>query len=132
MLLAQLTGFALVVGPCNIVNDTHVEINPYSWNTNANVLFVDQPVGVGFSYAEYGEQVVRWLRLSVIYIVTTYLISLMLQSTTPEAAKDMAAFVAILFNSFSSLSGRRFHLASESYGVGPYPLTYLLIILRNQ
>ena len=27
-------------------------------NTNANVFFVDQPIGVGFSYADYGEYVV--------------------------------------------------------------------------
>ncbi|EIM83897.1 serine carboxypeptidase [Stereum hirsutum FP-91666 SS1] len=87
-------GLMMELGPCSIVNDTHVEFNPYSWNANANVLFVDQPVGVGFSYAEYGETV----------------------SSTPEAAKDMAAFIAILFNSFSSLKGRPFHVAGESYG----------------
>ncbi|KAJ6456658.1 Alpha/Beta hydrolase protein [Mycena sanguinolenta] len=33
------------LGPCRISN----ELNPFSWNTNAKVLFINQPVGVGFS-----------------------------------------------------------------------------------
>ena len=30
----------------------------HSWNELANVVFVDQPVGTGFSYADHGEYVV--------------------------------------------------------------------------
>jgi len=39
------------------------------------------------------------------------------QSTTEEAAKDIAAFVAIFFENFSKFKGRAFHMAGESYGV---------------
>ena len=46
-------------GPCNIVSSNKTEFNPYSWNNNANIFFIDQPVGVGNSYADYGEFVVR-------------------------------------------------------------------------
>lgn len=45
-------------GPCRITDEDGPKFHPESWNTNANIFFVDQPVGVGFSYAEFGETVV--------------------------------------------------------------------------
>ncbi|KAJ7909462.1 Alpha/Beta hydrolase protein [Mycena leptocephala] len=65
--------------------------HPESWNTNANIFFVDQPIGVGFSYADYGESVVR-------------------------GAKDIAAFIFVFFEHFSKFKGRSFHMTGESYG----------------
>jgi len=37
-------------GPCTITNDLNTKINPYSWNNNSNIMWIDQPVNVGFSY----------------------------------------------------------------------------------
>lgn len=80
-------------GPCRIKekpqspNDTYV--NPYAWNDKvsyeagkwwgcadhqANVFFLDQPIGVGFSHAEHGQ----------------------LASTTEIASLDVAAFIDIV------------------------------------
>ena len=39
------------------------------------------------------------------------------KSTTEDAAKDIAAFVAMFFEIFSQFKGRGFHLTGESYGV---------------
>lgn len=40
-------------GPCRITNDSSaVTLNPFSWNNEANVLYIDQPVGVGFSHGD--------------------------------------------------------------------------------
>ena len=37
------------LGPCRINSKLESVINPYSWNNNSNLLFLSQPVGVGFS-----------------------------------------------------------------------------------
>ena len=52
-------GLLMELGPCRLTDVNTTKFHPESWNSNANVFFVDQPVGVGFSYAEYGESVVR-------------------------------------------------------------------------
>ncbi|EJD46912.1 alpha/beta-hydrolase [Auricularia subglabra TFB-10046 SS5] len=38
-------------GPCRINNDSQgVSHNPYSWNEHSHMLYIDQPVGVGYSH----------------------------------------------------------------------------------
>ncbi|KAJ7651843.1 serine carboxypeptidase [Mycena rosella] len=83
-----------LTGPCRISDENGTSFHPESWNTNANIFFVDGPIGVGFSYADYGETV----------------------DTTEEAAKDIAAFIFVLFEHFTKFKGRSFHMAGESYG----------------
>ncbi|KAF9444146.1 alpha/beta-hydrolase [Macrolepiota fuliginosa MF-IS2] len=87
-------GLFMELGPCRVTSENSTAFHPQAWNENANVFFVDQPIGVGFSYAEYGEAV----------------------GTTEEAAKDIASFIAIFFEHFTKFKGRAFHMAGESYG----------------
>lgn len=38
-------------GPCRITNDSStVVLNPYSWNNESNIMYIDQPVGTGLSH----------------------------------------------------------------------------------
>lgn len=39
-------------GPVKLKPDGSLEKNPYSWNEKANVLYIEQPLGVGYSYGE--------------------------------------------------------------------------------
>ncbi|KAF9060263.1 serine carboxypeptidase [Rhodocollybia butyracea] len=102
-------GLFMELGPCRVLDEDGAKFHPESWNTNANVFFIDQPIGVGFSYAEYGETV----------------------GTTEEAAKDIAAFVAIFFENFTKFKGRGFHMAGESYGGRYLPLFAAAVYDQN-
>jgi carboxypeptidase C (cathepsin A) len=42
----------LELGPCNVSKDLKTELNPYAWNEVSNLMFLSQPIGVGFSYAD--------------------------------------------------------------------------------
>ncbi|KDO33082.1 hypothetical protein SPRG_01896 [Saprolegnia parasitica CBS 223.65] len=42
-------------GPCSVNDDLSLKRNPYSWNAKANIMWIDQPAGVGFSYGDKSE-----------------------------------------------------------------------------
>ncbi|RXW15110.1 hypothetical protein EST38_g10743 [Candolleomyces aberdarensis] len=103
-------GLFMELGPCRVLDENGAKFHPESWNSRANVFFIDQPIGVGFSYAEYGEHV----------------------GTTEEAAKDIAAFVHVFFEHFTKFKGRPFHMAGESYGGRYIPVFAAYVHDQNQ
>uniref|UniRef100_A0A0W0F8J6 carboxypeptidase C n=1 Tax=Moniliophthora roreri TaxID=221103 RepID=A0A0W0F8J6_MONRR len=86
-------GLFVELGPCKIVGKNETRYNPFSWSNHANIIFIDQPIGTGFSYADFGETV----------------------DTTEAAAIDIAAFLTIFFEHFTKFKGNAFHFAGESY-----------------
>ncbi|PYI01391.1 putative carboxypeptidase S1 [Aspergillus sclerotiicarbonarius CBS 121057] len=80
-------------GPCHFVdNKTTPSINPYSWNTHSNMLYIDQPIGVGFSY---GYDTVN---------------------STVTAAPFVWKLLQAFYAHFPEYESRDFNLFTESYG----------------
>lgn len=49
-------------GPYTLTKNLTLEDNPYGWDSNANVIYVDQPINTGFSWSDVsdiGQQAVR-------------------------------------------------------------------------
>ncbi|KAJ6622596.1 Alpha/Beta hydrolase protein [Mycena sp. CBHHK59/15] len=104
------TGLFMELGPCRVVNaENGMVFHQESWNSKVNVFFIDQPISVGFSYAEYGKTV----------------------GTTEDPANDIAAFVAIFFAHFTKFQGQGIHMAGESYGGQYLPLFTAAIYEQN-
>jgi len=88
---SSLTGLFMELGPSSITKDGKVKYNPYSWNANASVIFLDQPVNVGFSYS--GGSV----------------------TNTVAAGKDIYALLTLFFEEFPEYAKQDFHITGESY-----------------
>lgn len=104
---SSATGLFFELGPSHINATLQPELNPYSWNSNASVIFLDQPVGVGYSYTE-GEEI----------------------TLTAAAAKDVYVFLDLFFQKFAKYQKNKFHIAGESYA-GHYIPAFALEIINN-
>ncbi|KAL1849935.1 hypothetical protein Daus18300_013069 [Diaporthe australafricana] len=80
-------------GPCHFVNGSdEPSLNSYSWNTYANMLYVDQPIGTGFSFGDDEA------------------------TSTVTAAPFVWKFMQAFFEAFPTYESREFGLWTESYG----------------
>lgn len=56
------------LGPCNVTKDLVTKLNPHAWNEASNMIFLSQPLGVGFSYGSKvngnGNRIISMMRWS--------------------------------------------------------------------
>ncbi|KAL8496482.1 hypothetical protein ACS0TY_020261 [Phlomoides rotata] len=92
------------VGPL----DTFLKPRNSTWLTKADLLFVDNPVGTGYSFVEDPKLLVK---------------------TDEEAAADLTTLLIQVFNRNSSLQKSPLYIVAESYG-GKYAVTLGLSALK--
>ncbi|KAK7304135.1 hypothetical protein RJT34_15208 [Clitoria ternatea] len=100
------------IGPFHIKADSQtVYLNPYSWNRFANILFLDTPVGVGFSYTKNESDV--------------------LNNGDKRTAEDNLVFLLKWFERFPQYKGRDFFISGESYAGHYVPQLSQVIVKYN-
>ncbi|VAH58632.1 unnamed protein product [Triticum turgidum subsp. durum] len=87
-----------------------LSVNPYSWNKMANVLFLDAPAGVGYSYSNTSSD--------------------LLSPGDNKTAHDSYTFLVNWLERFPQYKYRDFYIAGESYG-GHYVPQLSQLVYRN-
>jgi len=96
-------------GPYTVDANGNLSPNPNSWNSFTNLLYVDQPVGTGFSYADsdyiHDEQ---------------------------QVGEEMYAFLQGFLTQFPQYSKQPFFVTGESYGGHYVPTVATRILTGNK
>ncbi|KAG9019709.1 hypothetical protein FRB90_010979 [Tulasnella sp. 427] len=87
------TGLLMELGPCKVSDGGHdVTYNEFGWNEYANMIFLDQPVNVGYSYSSKNV------------------------TDSPSAAEDVYVFMQLFLKAYPEYANAPFSIAAESYG----------------
>jgi cathepsin A (carboxypeptidase C) len=95
-------------GPCKVTDGTTTESNPDSWNENINIMWVDQPAGVGFSYGNEDDH------------------------DEAGVAEDMFHFLQEWFAAHEQFQNNKFFAFGESYGGHYVPAVSYRVYMGNK
>ena len=98
-------------GPYRLDADGGITSNPHSWTEIANILFVDQPVGTGFSFADDSTAYVK---------------------TEDGVAADMWEFLQTFMKEFPQYAQLDFFVTGESYAGHYVPAISSRILANNK
>lgn len=102
---SSLLGLFTELGPYSITRDGQIKDNPFAWNKRANVIFMESPAGVGFSYAADGS----------------------IKADDDSTAQQNHLAVRSFLRKFPQFKNRPLYLTGESYG-GVYLPTLAVLI----
>uniref|UniRef100_A0A0X3PNX8 Carboxypeptidase n=1 Tax=Schistocephalus solidus TaxID=70667 RepID=A0A0X3PNX8_SCHSO len=107
---SSLLGLLNENGPFSTGPNKKLVTSPYSWNSIANILYLESPAGVGFSYAVNGN----------------------VSTDDDIVAKNNFAALENFFKRFPSYKGRDFYITGESYGGIYVPILALLVASKPE
>ena len=85
-------------------------MNPYAWNSVSNMVFIESPTGVGFSYSDLPGD---------------------LKSNDNSTARDNYNMIQAFFERFPEYMSNSLYLSSESYGGHYIPMLAKIIVDEN-
>uniref|UniRef100_A0A8C4S397 Carboxypeptidase n=1 Tax=Erpetoichthys calabaricus TaxID=27687 RepID=A0A8C4S397_ERPCA len=91
---SSLEGLLAENGPFLLNDEVTLSMNEYSWNKVANMLYLESPAGVGFSYSTSQNY----------------------QINDPQVAEDNYQALLNFFAKFPSFTSNDFYIFAESYG----------------
>jgi vitellogenic carboxypeptidase-like protein len=92
---SSLFGMFIEMGPFNVDSKFNLVPKPYTWNDKYDMLFIDNPVGAGFSYTGTGKG----------YVVDE-----------DEVANNLYSLLQQFYTVFPSVSKKDLYVTGESYG----------------
>ena len=110
-----MLGLFTELGPFRPNEDMSLSLNPFRWNKVANVVFMEAPCGVGFSYSNSSE-----------YDRSDY------KNNDEGTADDNYDFIQAFLSRFPSYRGNDLYITSESYGGHYMPTLARKIVNKNR
>jgi carboxypeptidase C (cathepsin A) len=106
---SSLDGWSSEHGPMQMDEEGNFQLNEYSWNRAANMLYIESPGDVGFSYIDSELDYEKYINDDI-------------------TAKDNLNALLDFFKKFPSYKGRDFYISGESYaGIYVPTLAYEVI-----
>ncbi|KAL9604963.1 MAG: hypothetical protein Q9219_000151 [cf. Caloplaca sp. 3 TL-2023] len=106
---SSMDGALMEIGPYRLKDKEHLVYNDGSWDEFANVLFVDNPVGTGYSYVDTDSYVTELTQM----------------------ADQMVQFLEKFFGLFPEYTTNDLYIAGESYAGQHIPYIAKAILERN-